>query len=218
MHVLIIEDDLDLGFAPQQALQLNGISSLWLRRLGAAPLPTELADFDCVLLDLTLPDGDGLDLLLRWRHAQVTVPVVIITTRAALADRLAGLDDGADDVLVKPFETGEMLSRVRAVLRRAARQASDMWTLGDLQIEPRSYRVRLRGQALALLPGEFHLLLKLAREPGAVVPKGVLAPRLAPLGEALDSGVVEVHMSDLRRKIDPDRIRTVRGIGYLIVA
>lgn len=216
MHILIIEDDLDLGFALQQALQLDGISSVWLRRLSAAPMTTELAAFDCVLLDLALPDGDGLALLLRWRRAGVAVPVVIITARSALADRLAGLDGGADDVLVKPFEVAELLSRLRAVLRRSARQASEVWTVGDLQIAPRSYLAQLHGVALDLSPREFHLLVELAREPGAVVPKGTLAQRLEPLGDAVDFSALEVHVSNLRRKIGAERIRTVRGIGYLI--
>ncbi|WP_426194518.1 response regulator [Massilia sp. DWR3-1-1] len=218
MHILILEDDLDLGFALQQALQLEGISSVWLRRLAEAPLASEVAAFDCVLLDLALPDGDGLHLLLRWRRAGVVVPIVIITARAALADRLAGLDGGADDVLIKPFDTAELLSRLRAVLRRYARQASEVWTIGDLQIEPRSYVARLHGAPLELSPREFHLLMELAREPGTVVPKGTLAQRLEPLGDAIDFGALEVHVSNLRRKIGAERIRTVRGIGYLIAA
>ena len=107
---------------------------------------------------------------------------------------------------------------MRAVLRRYARQASEVWTFGTLQIEPRSYAARLDGVALELSPREFHLMLALAREPGVVVPKGVLAQRLEPLGDALDFGAVEVHMSNLRRKIGAGRIRTVRGIGYLFNA
>lgn len=218
MHILIIEDDLDLGFSLQQALQLEGVSSVWLRRVAELPQPQDAAEFDCVLLDLTLPDGAGLDVLTRWRRAGATVPIIIITARSALADRLAGLDGGADDFIIKPFETAELLSRLRAVLRRYARQASDVWTVGTLQIESRSRVVRLDGVTLNLSPREFHLLLELAREPGAVVAKGTLAQRLEPLGDALDFGAVEVHVSNLRRKIGADRIRTVRGIGYLITA
>ena len=218
MHILIIEDDLDLGFALQQSLHLEGISSVWLRRAAEVPLPREAPEFDCVLLDLALPDGAGLDLLLRWRRAGAVVPIIIITARAALADRLAGLDGGADDFVIKPFETAELLSRMRAVLRRYARQASEVWTLGALQIEPRSYLARLNGVTLDLSPREFHLMLELAREPGVVVAKGTLAQRLEPLGDALDFGAVEVHVSNLRRKIGAERIRTVRGIGYLITA
>jgi DNA-binding response OmpR family regulator len=218
MHILIIEDDLDLGFALQRALQVEGISSEWLRRAADVPLPFDEARFDCVLLDLTLPDGTGLELLARWRAAGVGLPIIVITARAALADRLAGLDGGADDFLVKPFATVELISRIRAVLRRYARQASEVWTVGALQIEPRGYVARLAGQPLELSPREFHLLLELAREPGVVVAKGTLAQRLEPLGDAVDFGAIEVHVSNLRRKIGADRIRTVRGIGYLYVA
>ena len=175
MHILIIEDDLDLGFALQQALKADGISSEWLRRAKDAPVLFTAPSYDCILLDLTLPDGAGLDLLARWRKAGVTLPVIIITARSALDDRLAGLDGGADDFIVKPFATAELVSRIRAVLRRYSQQASEVWTIGALQIEPRRYSARIDGVALELSPREFHLLLELAREPGAVVPKGVLA-------------------------------------------
>ena len=216
MHILIIEDDMDLGFALQRALQVEGISSEWLRRIADVPRPPDSAAYDCVLLDLTLPDGTGLDVLRRWRRAGVAVPVIIMTARSALDDRLAGLDGGADDFVIKPFATAELLSRLRAVLRRYARQASDVWNFGALRIEPRSYTASIDGAALDLSPREFHLLLELAREPGTVVAKGVLAQRLEPLGDALDFGAVEVHVSNLRRKIGAERIRTVRGIGYLL--
>lgn len=218
MHILIIEDDLDLGFALQRALQVEGISSEWLRRAADVPLPFTAAQYDCILLDLSLPDGTGLELLARWRAAGVALPVIIITARAGLADRLAGLDGGADDFIVKPFATVELVSRIRAVLRRYARQASEVWTVGALQIEPRGYVARLAGEQLDLSPREFHLLLELAREPGVVVAKGTLAQRLEPLGDAVDFGAIEVHVSNLRRKIGAERIRTVRGIGYQYVA
>lgn len=218
MHILIIEDDLDLGFALQQSLKAEGVSSEWLRRVADVPFPLDDLTFDCVLLDLSLPDGTGLALLTRWRSAGIAVPIIIITARAALADRLAGLDGGADDFIVKPFATAELMSRMRAVLRRYARQSSEVWTIGALQIEPRSYVARLNGVALDLSPREFHLMLELAREPGVVVAKGALAQRLEPLGDALDFGAIEVHVSNLRRKIGAERIRTVRGIGYLFAA
>ena len=218
MHILIIEDDLDLGFALQQALRVDGISSEWLRRVADAPLLFTEPSYDCILLDLTLPDGAGLDLLARWRKAGVALPVIIITARSALDDRLAGLDGGADDFIVKPFATAELVSRIRAVLRRYSQQASEVWTIGALQIEPRRYSARIDDVALELSPREFHLLLELAREPGAVVPKGVLAQRLEPLGDAVDFGAIEVHVSNLRRKIGAQRIGTVRGVGYLLLA
>lgn len=218
MHILLIEDDLDLGRALQAALRIEGLSSEWHRRAGAAPHSVDAAHFDCVLLDLTLPDGSGFDLLERWRAQQCAVPVIVITARCAVEDRLAGLDGGADDVVVKPFATAELVARIRAVLRRSARQASERWVLGELVIEPRTRRVQRSQAPVDLSPREFQLLLELARDPGTVIPKGQLAQRLEPLGEPLDFSALEVHVSNLRRKIGSERIRTVRGVGYALAA
>ncbi|MDM0036076.1 response regulator transcription factor [Variovorax sp. J22P271] len=215
MHLLLIEDDLDLGRALQAALKVDGLSSEWHRRAADAPRTLDGAVFDCVLLDLSLPDGSGFELLARWRREGSLLPVIVITARSAVEDRLAGLDGGADDFVIKPFATAELISRIRAVLRRSARQASD-WTLGALTIEPRRHRSALNGESLDLSPREFRLLLELAREPGAVVAKGVLARKLEPLGEALDFATVEVHVSNLRRKIGGARVHTVRGVGYML--
>jgi DNA-binding response OmpR family regulator len=216
MHILIIEDDLDLGLALQQALKAEGLSSEWVRRVADAPRNFTGATVDCILLDLSLPDGTGFELLSRWRRDGCTLPIIVITARSTLEDRLSGLDGGADDFVVKPFATAELISRIRAVLRRAARQASETWTVGDLQIEPRGYVVRLAGAPLDLSPREFQLMLELAREPGKVVPKSDLAQRLEPLGDAIEFSAIEVHISNLRRKIGAERIRTVRGVGYML--
>lgn len=214
MHLLLVEDDLDLGAGLQAALRLEGFTSEWLRR--AADVPRELDGtlFDCVLLDLSLPDGDGGVLLARWRASGGAVPVIVITARSALHERLHQLDGGADDFLVKPFATSELLSRIRAVTRRSARQASERWLVGDLAIEPRARSAWLGEQPLDLSPREFQLLLELAREPGTVVAKGGLSVRLEPLGEPVDFAAIEVHVSNLRKKIGAHRIRTVRGVGY----
>ena len=216
MHLLIIEDDLDLGRALQQALKIEGISTEWLRRCADAPRSFHDTTFDCVLLDLTLPDGEGLELLKRWRRTGVTLPIIVITARTALEDRLNGLDGGADDFVIKPFATPELVSRIRAVLRRTAQQANDIWTLGRLEIEPRRHVARLDGAVLELSPREFRLLLELAREPGVVVAKAQIAQRLEPLGDPLDFGAIEVHMSNLRRKLGAPLIHTVRGVGYML--
>ena len=218
MHILLIEDDLDLGRALQSALKVEGLTSEWLRRTVDAPATVDVTTIDCVLLDLTLPDGSGFGLLARWRAQGEQVPIIVITARSAVEDRLAGLDGGADDFVVKPFATAELLSRIRAVLRRSARQASERWVLGELVIEPRRHAVQRNGTVLDVSPREFQLLLELAREPGVVVSKSLLSQRLDPLGEPVDFGAIEVHVSNLRRKIGAELIRTVRGVGYLLQA
>jgi len=218
MHILMVEDDLDLGRALRQGLKADGITSEWVRRAADALQLIESAVIDCVLLDVSLPDGTGYDLLSQWRRAGLNLPVIIITARSALEDRLTGFDSGADDFLVKPFATAELVARIRAVVRRSAQQASDVWTFGDLQIEPRKHLVRIAGHPVSLSPREFRLLLELSREPGAVVPKGTLAARLEPLGDPVDFTAVEVHLSNLRRRIGAQRIRTVRGVGYMLVS
>lgn len=214
MHILLIEDDLDLGNALQAALRAEGHSSTWLRRVLDAPLHLDPAEQDAVLLDQTLPDGDGHQLLTRWRRQGSAVPVLVITARTTLEDRLAGFDGGADDYVLKPFEVPELMARLRSVLRRSAQQASDQWVLGSLTLEPRRQRACLDGTELALSPREYQLLLELARERGGVVTKHQLAQRLAPLGEPLQYGTLEVHLANLRRKIGADRIGTLRGVGY----
>ncbi len=214
MHILMLEDDMDLGAALHKALRLEGHSSTWLRRATDAPHRLEPGEQDAVLLDLGLPDGSGHELLSRWREQGSSTPIVVMTARAALEDKLASFDGGADDYVVKPFELPELLARLRAVLRRAAQQASDSWQFGSLTIEPRRHRALIAGQELALSPKEYQLLFELARERGGVLAKPLLAQRLAPLGEAMDYGALEVHLSNLRRKIGAERIGTQRGVGY----
>jgi two-component system, OmpR family, response regulator QseB len=217
MHLLLIEDDLDLGRALLTALQLHGFSVEWWRRALDAPPQLDSIQSDAVLLDLGLPDGSGFKLLQRWRQQKCRVPVIIITAQGALQDRLAGLDAGADDYLVKPFATEELVSRLRAVLRRCAQQAGEVWTVGALNIRPEARTADWGGQALDLSHREFQLLLELARAPGKVVPKSLIARRLEPLGEPLNAATVEMHVFNLRKKLGPERIRTTRGVGYALV-
>jgi two-component system, OmpR family, response regulator QseB len=216
MHVLLIEDDLDLGRALQAALKVECFSSEWLRMAQDAPRQIPAEQFDAVLLDLSLPDGSGFELLRRWRASGEAVPIIIITARGQVHDRLKGLDGGADDFLVKPFAIEELISRIRAVLRRSARQAHERWVLGRLTIEPRKHQVSLDGVEVDLSPREFQILLELAREPGAVVSKSILAQKLEPLGNPVEFAALEVHISNLRRKVGAERIRTLRGVGYML--
>jgi two-component system, OmpR family, response regulator QseB len=217
MHLLIIEDDVDLGQALLSSLKLEGFTSVWVRKAQDA-LPLFQPDtLDCVLLDLNLPDGHGLDLLERWRADNANVPIIVITASVSLADRLRGLDGGADDFVVKPFAMEELVSRIRAVCRRSSKQSSETWAVGALRLKPRSHEAWLNEQPLELSLREFRLLQELARDPGQVISKGLLGRRLEPLGEPVDAATIEVHLSNLRRKIGAERIRTVRGVGYQYV-
>lgn len=214
MHILMIEDDLDLGRGLASTLKASGISCQWVRRLADAPAGLEGREFDCVLLDLSLPDGEGLTLLNRWRAAHDNVPVVIMTARSELETRLEGLDRGADDFIVKPFAPAELVSRLNAVVRRSAAQASETWVIGTLEIDHAARVVRVDGQVVDLTPREFALARELARQAEKVISKDALARRLAPFGDAPDPSSIEVHVFNLRRKIGAERIRTVRGVGY----
>ncbi len=217
MHILMIEDDLDLGRGLLKALNAESISCQWVRRAADAPPSFYGQIYDCVLLDLSLPDGTGFDLLNHWRRTGVMMPIIIMTARSAIEDKLTGLDGGADDFVVKPFDIAELISRIRAVVRRSAQRASEVWTIGDLQVEPQRFIARLNDVPVELSPREFSLLVELARDVGAYIPKGILAQRLEPLGDAIDFGALEVHISNLRRKIGTERIRTLRGVGYMLV-
>lgn len=214
MHILLIEDDLDLGASLVRALQQDGFTVQWLRRAHDAPLQLDDPGCSAVLLDLGLPDGSGMELLRRWRRAQAAAPVLVITARSALQDRLGGLDAGADDYLIKPFDIPELLARLRAVLRRTAAQSGEQWQFGALSVWPRKCLAQLGGQPLELTPREFQLLLALAQGGGDVVPKRTLAQRLEPLGDPMDTAALQVHISNLRRKIGTERVGTLRGVGY----
>lgn len=217
MHLLLVEDDLDLGAALQQALRQAGLTSEWLRSAVDARRFVATQSYDCVLLDLGLPDGHGLSLLREWRSAGLKQPLIVITASDSLGDRLAGLDEGADDFLVKPFAMPELLSRVRAVTRRAAQQVASRWVLGALVLDLARRECLLEHQNVALSPREFDILAVLARAAGSVVAKHRLAQALAPLGDALDFNAIEVHVHNLRRKVGAARVQTVRGVGYRLI-
>lgn len=218
MHILLMEDDLDLGQAILLALRAEGMTVLWVRAAREAHLSTLQPPPDAVLLDLGLPDADGLDMLRRWRQLGLQVPVIVISARVALSDRLVGLDEGADDYLPKPFAMVELISRLRAVHRRHARQASDRWQCGALELSLKTKSVWLNGEPLDLSPREFTILQALAKNPDNVLSKRELCRRAQPLGDPLEESTIEVHMSNLRKKIGGDRIKTHRGIGYQLVS
>lgn len=217
MHLLIIEDDLELGAELQRALSGLALSSVWLRNARSAmglDLDRNEANFACVLLDLGLPDGEGLSLLRGWRAAGYKLPVIVLSARDALASRVAALDAGADDYLIKPVAALELASRVRAVTRRCAGQAAARWQIGELLIDTARHLVWLDGQRVELSPTEFLVLAELARHAGAIVPKHRLGRAASSAGELMEFSALEWHIHNLRRKLGETRIRTVRGVGY----
>ena len=216
MRVLVVEDDALLGDALRAGLAQAGFVADWVRDGRAGLVAVASEPFAAVVLDLGLPALSGLDLLKRVRADGNAVPVLILTARDAVADRIAGLDAGADDYLVKPVDLGELAARVRALVRRAAGQASPVLEVGPLRIDPAAHAVSFRGDAVELSAREFALLHELTRAAGRVLSKEQLAERVYGWGEEVESNAVEVHVHHLRRKLAPEVIVTVRGVGYLV--
>jgi two-component system response regulator QseB len=216
MRLLLVEDDSMIGEAARQGLRQEGHTVDWVRDGREADAAVAAAPYDAVLLDLGLPRRDGLSLLKSWRAHNVTVPVLIITARDAVSDRVAGLDAGADDYLVKPFDLDELSARVRAVARRRSGRAESVIRIGELEIESSTKHVRWKGADVTLSPREYALLEALANRPGAYLTRAQLEERLYGWDEEIASNAVEVHIHGLRRKLDPELIRNVRGMGYTL--
>ena len=216
MRVLVVEDDPMIGRAVVNGMQDAGYAVDWVRDGAAAELALGHATYDLALLDLGLPRKDGLEVLKSVRRARSDVPVLIITARDAVADRIAGLDVGADDYLVKPFDLDELLARARAVIRRRAGRGSPEIVHGVLSLDPVRREVRFRGAPVELSAREFAVLEALMQEPGAVVSREKLEDAVYGWGAEVGSNTVEVHLHHLRRKLEPRLIRNVRGVGYRV--
>ena len=216
MRLLLVEDDSMIGEAARQGLRQEGHTVDWVRDGREADAAVAAAPYDAVLLDLGLPRRDGLSLLKSWRAHNVKVPVLIITARDAVSDRVSGLDAGADDYLVKPFDLDELSARVRAVARRRSGRAESVIRIGELEIESSTKQVRWKGADVTLSPREYALLEALANRPGAYLTRAQLEERLYGWDEEIASNAVEVHIHGLRRKLDPELIRNVRGMGYTL--
>ena len=216
MRLLLVEDDSMIGEAARQGLRHEGHTVDWVRDGVQAEAAVAGSEYDLVLLDLGLPRRDGLSILKGWRARGVKVPVLIITARDAVSDRVIGLDAGADDYLVKPFDLDELTARVRAVLRRRAGRAESTVRVGDLEIDAALRRVRWKGKEVSLSAREYALLEALADRPGAYLTRAQLEDRLYGWDEEVASNTVEVHIHGLRRKLDPNVIRNVRGLGYTL--
>ena len=216
MRLLLVEDDSMIGAAAQQGLRAEGHTVDWVRDGREAELAIANGVYDLVLLDLGLPRKDGLSILRSLRAKGESVPVLIITARDAVSDRIAGLDAGADDYLVKPFDLDELSARVRAVLRRRAGRSDSVMRRGALELDTATRRVTWKGKEVALSAREYALLEALADRPGAFLTRAQLEERLYGWDEEIASNAVEVHIHALRRKLDAGAIRNVRGMGYTI--
>ena len=216
MNVLLVEDDMDLGNGLRIALGDQGMDVVWVRRLEDAARAVEAGQCDLMVLDLGLPDGDGLSLLGRLRSEGLTLPVLILTARDGLGDRLRGLDGGADDYLVKPFALAELVSRLRALARRSFGLDGGAIELRGLRVHEPTQGVSVDGKAVALSRSEYLLLAALLKRAGHVITRRSLEEQVLPGGSANESNVLDVHISNLRRKIGEGYIRTVRGVGYVI--
>jgi two-component system response regulator QseB len=218
MRVLIVEDDPMIGRAVVAGLEEGGYTVDWVLDGTEAELALTHRVYDLALLDLGLPRRDGLEILKALRRSGNQLPVVIITARDAVADRVAGLDHGADDYLVKPFDLDELLARARAVVRRKDGRSTPEMTCGALIVNPVKRLVTFRGESVELSAREFAVLEALMKEPGAVVSREKLEDAVYGWGEEVGSNSIEVHLHHLRRKLEPELIRNVRGVGYRIVA
>lgn len=218
MQILLLEDDLPLGAALQASLARAGYACTWVRRLADGWAHLQDGAMDALLLDINLPDGEGFALLQRLREQGLGLPVLVLTARDGLGDRLRGFEGGADDYLVKPFAVDELLARLSAVLRRSAGQAQACWQLGSLRIAPARREAWCEDRPLSLARREFDVLLALAQQAGKVLRREELVRRVwGPLHE-ITPGALDVQMHALRKKIAPARIHTVRGVGYLLEA
>ena len=216
MRVLLVEDDPLLGDGLRAGLGQAGFAVDWVRAGSDAVHALDAAAVAAVVLDLGLPDLSGFDVLRRLRARGNKVPVLILTARDAVDDRVKGLDGGADDYVVKPVDLAELAARLRALIRRASGEAAPALRRGQLELDAAARRVVFRGQPVELSAREFALLHELMRSGGRVLSREQLEERLYSWGHEIESNAVEVHVHHLRRKLAPGVIRTIRGVGYVI--
>lgn len=218
MRILLIEDDAALGEAVRDRLAGLAHAVDWERRLASAEAALRAVPYDLVLLDLGLPDGDGSAFLRALRARGDTTPVIVLTARDRIVERIAGLEAGADDYLVKPFDLGELAARVAAVARRYTGDPNPLLEVGPLLIDRARRIVTRDGRPVPLSAREWALLEALALRPGAILSRERLEELLYPMGEEVESNAVEVAVSRLRKKLGAERIETVRGLGYRLRA
>lgn len=216
MRLLLVEDDELLGDGLKAGLALSGYTVEWLKDGRSADAALKNESFDLVVLDIGLPGHSGLEILKRLRKRNNDVPVLILTARDTIEDRISGLDNGADDYLVKPFDLDELCARLRAIHRRHSGHSSPVLVHGELTLDPAARSVKLGDKLLKISSHEFTLLHYLLSNTGRVIPRSRLEEILYGWNSAVESNSLEVFIHNLRKKIGKDFIRTIRGIGYMI--
>ena len=216
MRVLLVEDDELIAHGIMAGLRARGLTVDGVATAAQAEAALSAARCDMMILDLGLPDEDGMSLLRRLRAGGVTLPVLVLTARDAVEDRVAGLRAGADDYLVKPFDLNELVARLHALLRRAAGRSVDVIEHGPLRLNPESGEVFLHGRAVVLSRRELALLAALLHARGRILSAEQLQDSLYDFSEQIESNAINVHIHHLRRKLGADIIETVRGVGYRV--
>jgi two-component system response regulator QseB len=216
MRLLLVEDDLMVGEAVRKGLRQDGFAVDWVQDGAAALSALAQEDYQLLLLDLGLPKKNGLEVLKSLRAGGNRIPVLILTARDAVADRVAGLDGGADDYLVKPFDLEELAARIRALLRRQSGRAEPLVELGQLTLNPATHEVLLEGRKVNLSAREFALLRAFLDRPGVVLSRAQLEEKMYGWDDSIESNAVEVYIHALRKKLGSNFIKNVRGIGYMV--
>jgi len=216
MRLLLVEDDPMIGESVRKGLQQDDFAVDWVQDGRAAELALETVAYDALLLDLGLPRKGGLEVLASLRRRGNAIPVLILTARDAVADRVQGLDAGADDYLVKPFDLEELAARIRALLRRKAGRADPVVQVGSVTLNPATREVALDAKPVSLSAREFGLLHALLERPGTVLSRAQIEEKLYGWGQEVESNTVEVYVHALRRKLGANFIRNVRGVGYMV--
>lgn len=216
MRILVVEDDALLGDALQAGMKQAGFAVDWVRDGVQASQALATAPYDAAVLDIGLPRMSGLEVLRQLRMRKAATPVLLLTARDTVEDRILGLDTGADDYLVKPFDMGELSARLRALIRRAGGATAPVLQVGNVTLDPAAHSVQCHGKPVELSATEFALLHALLLSTGKVLSRAQIEEKLYAWGEEVESNAIEVHIHHLRRKLYPELIETIRGVGYLV--
>ena len=214
MRILLVEDAEGLGEVIQEQMTAEGHAIDWVQTISHAETSIHTTHYDLILLDLMLPDGSGIDLLKKIRQYGATTPVIILTARDQISDRIKGLNAGADDYLLKPFDLSELSARIAAVARRYAGNPNPLLQIGALEVDLTKHLVSRAGVAINLTAREWALFEALIQRPGTLLSKAQLEDRLYAFGAEIESNTIEVYISRLRKKLGKDQLETVRGLGY----